>query len=185
MPNYRYLSVLSRTLQITAPCAIQLPLKFCSILTQCHLGKYLKALHKPVVASSLYGKAPRATCLRLQSGLMKEQQREPRTEAPHFPWSSWQCFPPQRQHVLDTALVYAYSKLPGQATEHTHPILFQELLLLSALFQITGDWEVVGKTQVLFCYVSFICSSCPSLLTGSKCYLWNSYWKFADISQIR
>lgn len=33
MPNYRCLSVLFRTLQITAPCAIQLPFKFCSVLT--------------------------------------------------------------------------------------------------------------------------------------------------------
>lgn len=160
MPNYRCLSLLIRTRQITAPCVIKLPLKFCCILTQSHLGKYLKALHKPA-RSSLHGKALRATHLRLQSGLMKEQQRKPRTEASYFPWSSWQRFPPWWQHVVDDALVYAYSKLPGQTTEHTHPILFQDLLLQSSLFQITGDWEVMGKTQVFFCYVSFICSSCP------------------------
>lgn len=106
MPNYRCLSVLIRTVQITAPCAIQLPLKFSSILTQCHLDEYLKGLHNPV-PSPLGGKAPRAICLRLQSGLMKEQQIELRTEVLHFPYSSWQCFSPWQQHVLGDALVYA------------------------------------------------------------------------------
>lgn len=121
-----------RVLRITAPCAPQLPLKFCFILTQCHLDKYLKALHKPVLTSS-YEKALKATCLRLFRWLMKEQQREPRIEVPCFPWNFPTVLPTTTTKYLRWSI--SICSLPVTCTgNRAHTALFQELLVLFLLF---------------------------------------------------
>lgn len=96
--------------------------------------------------------------------------------------TSWQCFPQPWQYVLDEALAYAHSKSPAQATEHI--LLFSRSCLYC--LHCFGSWEIRRwwSRQKYLLVMCPICCSCPQLLTGFKCYLWNSYWELADISQI-
>lgn len=173
------LSVPIRGLQITAPCATQLPLKFCFLLTQCHLDKYLKALQKPVL-TSLYEKALRATGLRLYRCKTNRENQE--LKLPISLGTSQQRYPQWWQNVLDEALVYAHSESLAQATEH---ILLSSRSCLCC-FRCSKSWKT-GRWWVRHKYFFVRCPiycSCPQLLTGFKRYLWNSYWELADVSHI-